>query len=362
MLRVRLLLVAAFCGILTDSVVSAQTQDERTTIELTAEVRANCLRVLREGLHSDEFWPSIHAAEGLTLGGYGAEVIEFLEPKVPLEKDDQQRCGLARELIRAGLKQYETVMFEILSGEDNYGHIHAAESLYKVYRLGDGKAMRAAFAQTDSLRLQIMSAAALARAGNPHAMEFLRETLPHPDPETSRTVAWVLGRIGDARDVEPIRKLVPDASDEFTKSYYEHSLAALGDPAGLKALERNLSSTDGPIRTYAATFAGDAWATHLKDKLIGNLDDEHLDARIRAAQSLLQMAYKLPVDPAEDIAELVYRADQERPRYTEGSILEFSDGSLLYAVSQFIGSGSDFSQAIIVGRHSQDGGRTWGDP
>ena len=46
-------------------------------IELSDETRARCLEVLREGLKSDDFWPSMHAAEGLTLGGHGEEVITF---------------------------------------------------------------------------------------------------------------------------------------------------------------------------------------------------------------------------------------------------------------------------------------------
>jgi sialidase-1 len=349
-------------ALLHTSPAAAQPPRSRTLLELTPETRTKCLSVLRSGLRSDEFWPAIHAAEGLTLGGYGSEVIEFLEPKVDSETDDQRRCGLSRELIRAGLKQYERVMLEILAGDDPYGHIHAAESLYKVSRIGDGTAMRRAFAQQENLRLRIMSAAALGRCGNPDAMTFLRETLGHDDPEISRTVAWVLGRIGDARDIPPIRALADRASDPLTNAYYEHSLAALGEDAGLEALARNLASGEGVIQTYAATFAGDAWATHLKDRLIRNLENDHLDARIRAAQSLLQMAHRLPDDPHADVSNLVYQASDENPRYTEGSILELQDGSLLYAVTEFTGSGSDFATARIIGRRSRDGGVTWGAP
>jgi sialidase-1 len=350
-----------FCA----GLVSAQETSSRKTLELTPETHQKCLSVLRDAMRSEgaeEFWPSIHAAEGLTLGGYGAEVIEFLAPKLETETDAQHRCGLARELVRAGDKQYEQIMFGILSGDEPYGHVHAAESLYKVFRLGDGVAMRKAFAQQENFRLRIMSAAALGRGGNPDALQFLRDSLNHEDPELSRTVAWVLGRIGDKRDIPPIRALVATAADPLTKAYYEHSLAVLGEPEGLKALEQNLSAEDGVIRTYAATFAGDAWATHLKPKLIHNLDDEFLDARIRAAQSLLQMAYHPPADPNADISNLVYQATKENPRYTEGSILELQDGSLLYSVTEFSGNGSDFAKAKIIGRRSRDQGVSWSEP
>ncbi len=67
----------------------------------------------------------------------------------------------------------------------------------------------------------------------------------------------------------------------------DHSLAALGDPAGKAALIANLDSPDPAIRTYAATFAGDAKMRETTEKLIEQLDDANEDARIRAAQTLL---------------------------------------------------------------------------
>ena len=88
--------------------------------------------VLREGLRSDEFWPAMHAAEAMTLARMGDEVIAYLQPKLAEEKDDQRRCGLARELVRAGQVEYAEVMFDILRGDDPHGHVHAAESLFKV--------------------------------------------------------------------------------------------------------------------------------------------------------------------------------------------------------------------------------------
>ncbi|HSG71657.1 MAG TPA: hypothetical protein VLA12_14645, partial [Planctomycetaceae bacterium] len=147
----RILIPLSFCSafLLGPDVLTAQETSSKTTIRLSPAETDKCLKILREGLRSDEFWPAIHAAEGLTLGGYGSEVIEFLQPKVDSETDDQRRCGLARELVRAGKKQYAQVMYDILAGDDPYGHIHAAESLYKVFRIGDGVAMRKAFAQQD---------------------------------------------------------------------------------------------------------------------------------------------------------------------------------------------------------------------
>lgn len=268
----------------------ANAEPPQPALKLTPDVRQQCLKVLRDGMKSEEFWPSIHAAEGLTLGGYGEEVIAYLEPKLPKEKDDQHRCGLSRELVRAGKREYARVMLDILAGEDEYGHVHAAESLYKVNEIGDGKSMRKALKQTENVKLRLMAAAALARKGDRKALGIVRETLSSDNAEDSRTAAWILGRIGDESDIPQIRKMIPKAEDDLTRAYYEHALAALGDEEGLAALKKNLTHKEGPIRTYAATFAGDAQAVMLKDDLIGLLDDDYEDARIRAAQSLLYLS------------------------------------------------------------------------
>ncbi len=108
-------LILAIC--MTAISFDAAFADDAKTVTLDAATRDRCLEVLRAGLQSDEFWPSIHAAEGLTLGGCGREVIEFLKPKLSTEKDDQHRCGIARELVRAGDRSYTDIMLEILAGE-----------------------------------------------------------------------------------------------------------------------------------------------------------------------------------------------------------------------------------------------------
>jgi len=260
------------------------------TIKLDPQMEAKCLKVLRDGMKSEEFWPSIHAAEGLTLAGHGDEVIAALEPKLPKEKDDQKRCGLARELVRAGERKYAQVMLDILAGDDDYGHVHAAESLFKVNEIGDGKAMGAALQQTENVKLRLMAAAALARKGHRDGLEFVRETLSSDNSEESRTAAWVLGRVGTFKDVPALKALASEAKDPLTKAYYQHSLAALGDEEGLAALKKNLSHADEAVRTYAATFAGDAQATDCMADLVKMLNDRHEDARIRAAQTLLYLA------------------------------------------------------------------------
>jgi len=257
------------------------------------ETHSKALSILREGMRGDEFWPAMHAAEGLTLGGYGDEVKDYLAPKLPRERDDQKRCGLSRELVRAGDVAKAQVMLDILAGADDYGHVHAAESLYKVGLIGDGVAMRKAFAQKENMKLHLMAAAALAKHGDREAMRAIRAGMLSNDSDTVRISAWLLGRIGNGADRRLLRTnlarvtAAPETFEPVAAVMIQNSLAALGDPAGKASLKRNLDSDDDAFRTYAATFAGDANLIELTPKLIEMLDDPYEDARIRAAQTLL---------------------------------------------------------------------------
>ncbi len=131
--------------------ISAEPAKSGDPIKLSAELRQRCLAILRDGFAADEFWPSMHAAEALTVAGHGDEVRAGLLKKSPKVTDDQQRCGIAREMVRAGDRGYAETMLQILSQSDDYAHTHAAESLYKVYEIGDGSQLRAAMANGDNL-------------------------------------------------------------------------------------------------------------------------------------------------------------------------------------------------------------------
>lgn len=336
--------------------------DARTSIGLTPQQIERCRQVLEEGLRSEEFWPSIHAAEGLSIGGFGETVRRHLEPKLKTKLDDQQRCGVSRELMRAGNRQRAKIMLDILAGKADFGHVHAAESLYKLEEIGDGVAMRKAFAQKKNLRLRVMAAAALARCGNPDAMKYLRtEVISHEDPEVYKLAAWILGRIGDDSDIALLKRHLKRCPDELTRAYFHNSLATLGDGDGLAALAKSLTSDDPAVRTYGATFAGDARAYGVKAALLKMLDDPNADARYRAAQSLLDLMRLPKLKRSADLSSLVWQATAKNPRYTEGSIIELADGSLLFAATEFQNSGSDFAKAHIVGRTSSDSGVTWSD-
>lgn len=253
-------------------------------------MRERAVAVLRVGLSgtgADAFWPAMHAAEGLTLAGFPAEVRAALEPRLATEDDPRHRCGLARELVRAGDRDRVAILAGILAGDDPRGHVHAAESLFKVGEVGDAAALQRAAGQRHDIKLRLMASAALARRGDAAGLATIRAALRGDDPDGIMLAGWILGQIGDATDIEPLRAGLPAAATPLTRAYLQHALAMRGDAAGLEALGRNLTAADDAIRAAAANAAGEARAAALATELVKRLDDPALDVRIRAAHAIL---------------------------------------------------------------------------
>lgn len=257
-------------------------------VRLDAALRDRCVKVLRDGLKSDEFWPAMHAAEALALAGHGREVLDSLAKRS--ETDDQKRCGLAREAVRAGDRTKLAILFAILDKPGSNGHTHAAESLFKMAEVGDGTKLRAAVAQNGNVKLKLMAAAALARCGHPTALDNVRVRLTDSDRENRKIAAWILGQLGEKSDAKAIAAGLANETDPLAKAYAVHALALLGDAGARTQLIANLSSTDAAVKTYAAEFAGYCRLAESRDALVRLLDDPTLDVRVRAAQSLVALS------------------------------------------------------------------------
>jgi len=270
-----------------------QATDRKDAHPLSAELHARCLKILRTGLQSEEFWPAMHAAEALTLAGAGDEVIAALRDRVSKEKDDQHRCGLARELARAGEKRQTETLFQILGNLQSTGRTHAAESLYKVGEVGDGDLLRSAMRQSEIIPLQVMAAGALATSGDEKAFSLLRANLQSKDQTIRNLSAWILARLGNESDIPPILAAISNEHDEMSRTFLAAALACLGNENGREALGQHLSSENVTARTMAAEFVGHSRSIEFRDKLIKLLDDPALDVRVRASQSLI--ALSMPV-------------------------------------------------------------------
>src|SRR5207244_11463693 len=94
------------------------------TLPLAPEVQRRCLDILRQALKGDEFWPAMHAAEALTQAGHGDEVRAALAGRLKTERDARKRCGLARELVRAGDRARVAILLEILGKPELDAQVH----------------------------------------------------------------------------------------------------------------------------------------------------------------------------------------------------------------------------------------------
>src|SRR5690606_16351807 len=139
-------------------------------------------------------------------------------------------------------------------------------------------------------------------------------------PDGQQIATWLLGVIGDESDIPQLLTNLEKETDPLRRCYIENALACLGHERGLSSLERNMKSSDPAVRTYSAEFAGHAYAPSTAPTLEKLLDDEVLDVRVRAAQSLLVLA-KPRQTPAAVISHTLYPATAENPRYSEGDIV-----------------------------------------
>ncbi len=271
-------------------VLRAEESKRQEPLQLAPELQERCLATLCNGLASDEFWPAMHAAEALTLAGHGDEVVAALRDRLPQERDDQRRCGLTRELVRAGDRSPLSVLFEILGNEQSAGRVHAAESLYKIGEVGDGRLLRAALEQSPHPPLQLMAAAALAKSGDQAGLIHLRGRLQSDDRPVRNLAAWALARVGGEPDVKRLLSLLESEQDATARVMIAGALACLGHPAGRAELGRSLDSDNAGVRAMAAEFVGHSRCFELQGKLVQRLDDPVLDPRVRAAQSLLVLS------------------------------------------------------------------------
>jgi sialidase-1 len=285
--------------------IALATMTLMTTPALLAEnedaaLKTRCATALKTGLaaHGTAFWPAMHAAEALTQAGLGAEVTKTLTTLQQTITDDQQRCGIARELARAGDLPKTALLWEILQSPFDHGHVHAAESLFKVGWAADADLtpMQRAFAQEKNPRLRMMAAAALAKhSASQDALAFLRQrTAEETNPDLLFLFGWGLGQLGGTQDVAIIKGRLQDLPDPWLRSFLEHALARLGDAEGRQLVMRNLKSDDVRIVTYAAETAGAIGLRDARDLLISLLDHSDLDTRIRAAQALLLLLSLTP--------------------------------------------------------------------
>ncbi|WP_218934179.1 alpha/beta hydrolase fold domain-containing protein [Rosistilla ulvae] len=305
MKRTQFVLVGIALLLLLKASANAQTQPA-----IDQANQRKCLAILESGLESVEFWPSMHAAEALTMSGEREKVRRHLGRLDWQSLDDQKRCGVFRELVRSGDAASVSMLYYILANPKSTGRVHAAESIFKL-NIGNNSNALADAAKSDDEGLALFSAAALARRGDSKALSAVRAALSDPSSTMRRRAAWILSTVGDATDQARLHQLLPGAVESLERVQYQHSLAALGDVTQFRSIQANLIHSDPRVRASAAVYAGECNLDSTAE-LIQLLDDEALDVRIRAAHRLLASVQDKPHELSEKVKRTAQRGDHIR--------------------------------------------------
>jgi HEAT repeat protein len=157
-----------------------------------------------------------------------------------------------------------------------------------------GAAHIAALRAADGER-RTAAAEALAALGPP-AVPALVVALRDPDAGVRAGAAYALGKIGDARAVEPIMALVEDR-DPSLRSVAARALGRLRDSRAVTALTRALEDGHVNVRLQAAGSLREIGGPSAVSPLIEALEDPDARVRLQAALALSTLGDGRAVEP-----------------------------------------------------------------
>ncbi len=274
----------------------------RASYLLTGNTHQRCLQVLREGLQSDEFWPSIHAAEALIDADYGFEATPILLQRRERETDRRRIAGYARALLKTDNTQALLDLQDILLSDDTEARILAAEALFRNARIGNPTILAEATDSLNSSRLRVFAAATLTITHQANMLDIIREALQSNDPAARYIAADVLPMVGSA---EKDRAMLLDRRDlahsDFENLYFIRALAIFGVGDAYAELLDFLDHPDPTIRSRAAFAMAETWNVSEGKRLVDLLEDPALAVRVRAAQALFTLSN--PTSPYRFLGE-----------------------------------------------------------
>jgi sialidase-1 len=205
------------------------------------------------------------------------------------ETDDSKRCGLAREIVRAGDKSKIKILSRILADPNSNGRGHATESLYKIEKLGNLDLLVKCAGDDEHRKVQMWSCAALVRAGHKEFLPVLRRFVSSNDPLENSLSTYILGQLGEIRQKELVKERLKEQPKSLYSFFYTAGLVYMKDECALQQLPEFFESKDETIRSLAINTAGTVNPYRFKQKAINMLKDSADNVRIRAAHALINM-------------------------------------------------------------------------
>ena len=257
---------------------------------LTANMHDKCMEVLREGLHSNEFWPSVIASEGLIRAGYGFEAMSVLEKKLEQETGDVYRTGLARALVRSGNRNGVVLLQDILLSGDQTAKIEAVKSMFYVADVADESLLREVYNESRNDALHIYTAGVLALTRGESTLDEVRQGLKSSDPAVRIAAADIIPVLGTSeRDTTQLISNLDQSNTDLETIYLLRALSILDHTPSQVKLTRLLRHEDPTIRAKAVASVAEAWMVYLSEHIFSSLDDPSLEVRVQAAQTLLTL-------------------------------------------------------------------------
>ncbi len=255
---------------------------------LTANQHEKCMEVLREGLHSDEFWASIYAGEALVRNEYSFDVTPLFRERLAEEQDAQKRAAYASVLTRSGDTDALIELQDVLLTNDIEAQILAAQGMFRTASVADAQLLEEAMAEGNDGRLRMFAAAALALVEDANTVDFIRSNLSSEDPINRYTAADIIPVLGTAKK-DTLSLLVQQKNEqsEFEQFFTDRALAIFRHNPSRKTLAGFLDHNDPTIRARAAYAMAEAWIVEESDRLYAMLNDPARAVRVRAAQALL---------------------------------------------------------------------------
>jgi len=201
------------------------------------------------------------------------------------------------QLAGGGLlvERVSIALAERLRDEDSAVQWFAAEALG---RLGNARAIEPLLGllRDEDSGLCWSAANALGQLGDDRAFEPLLDLLKDKDPGVRGRAADALGRLGDARAVQPLLGLLGD-EDSAVRGDAAHALGQLGDMRAFEPLLGLLREKNNLVRQHLVLVLGQVGDGRAVEPLLGLLGDDDSKVRLCAATALAKLGDSRAVEP-----------------------------------------------------------------
>jgi HEAT repeat protein/predicted MFS family arabinose efflux permease len=157
--------------------------------------------------------------------------------------------------------------------------------------------------------VRIEAVIAVARHGpDQRLIDALAEVLNGPEPALSTVAAWALGRIGDARALEPLRKAAHTSRYRSVQAHSIRSLGVLGDRQSVPSfLESMARETDVGMQLAYSAVLGRMQVTEATGRLLDLL----VSSPSRSSRREMALAVARLVGDENNFVSLLRQCDQE---------------------------------------------------